>query len=60
MEQFTYYQWPFSQICLDCVNKTEEILDGSAALCSVNCEDNNGCNCPCFEQAEEEEEEDNA
>ncbi len=56
MVRMVYYEWPASQICLECVNKTSDVLEDSAALCGINCSSNNGTTCPMFEQSPDIEE----
>ena len=42
------YEWPYSQICLECVHKQPGIMEESAALCSEACEENDGRVCSSF------------
>lgn len=52
------YHWPDSQICSGCQFGNfiqNEELDTSDYACSINCEDNNGINCPEFIQGEEDD-----
>ena len=49
------YEWPQSQICMECSNRVDVILDDSSALCEVGCTKNDGVNCPMFQQLDEDE-----
>jgi len=64
MRKVTLYEWPWSQKCMGCVHGefvNFEGCGGSDYMCYVSCEENDGTNCPKFEQREEEkEEEENA
>ena len=43
------YRFPASQNCMDCVNGEfvqSETFDSSDYMCRVNCEKNDGVNCP--------------
>lgn len=50
MKKVIVYQWPMSQLCMDCKNSSEEILDNSAKICEVACSDSDGVSCPEFEE----------
>lgn len=50
------YEWPSSQLCLSCVHKTNDILDDSAAICSINATENDGVECDSFEENKDEDE----
>lgn len=55
MNKWTVYSWPDSQICMSCNNSDKEILPESAKRCLINCNDNDGINCPLFSEMEDEE-----
>lgn len=52
MNEWTVYSWPESQLCMDCINSSEEILAESAKRCIINCKENDGVNCPFFSEME--------
>lgn len=43
------YEWPASQICMDCKHSLNAILPNSMKICSCHCKDNDGVKCPLFE-----------
>lgn len=53
-EGLIVYDWPTSQICLECINSEhiQEPIDGlfeytyPACVCTVACNENDGVNCP--------------
>jgi hypothetical protein len=49
----TIYDWPWSQKCMEC--KHGEFIDSekfssSCYLCHIRCEENDGVDCPYFEE----------
>lgn len=43
------YEWPESQICMDCPHGEfvmSDKLDNSNYLCMIGCDENDGMNCP--------------
>ena len=56
MTEVVIYEWPTSQLCLECIHGSwanidmgeEHVLD--VALCYAACKDNDGTHCPQFEQ----------
>jgi hypothetical protein len=44
----TVYEWPYSQICMDCAHKRPDILDNSAVICTRAETRNDGVTCPSF------------
>ena len=52
------YEWPESQICMDCKNGEfvmSDTLTNSNYLCMVGCGKNDGVNCPRFSPGKEDE-----
>jgi len=56
-KQVVLYEWPDSQICMDCVHgdfvNFVESSRSSDYICTVNCEENDGVNCPEFKPRED-------
>lgn len=56
MAQTIIYEWPDSQLCMECKHGRFALLPdskyGSDYICDVGCKDNNGNSCPKFEQGE--------
>ena len=53
------YEWPESQICMNCKHGEfimSDALVNSDHLCMIGCGENDGVDCPGFEQENEEQE----
>ena len=53
MRNITLYEWPDSQICMDCEHGEFILLDsaiGSEYICNINCQEYDGVNCPKFKE----------
>jgi len=58
-KELTIYQWPESQICMDCEHGNFITISGddvgSQYSCSIGCKENDGVNCPKKEDEDEDE-----
>lgn len=49
------YEWPYSQLCMDCKNKDSEIYPDSSVSCSIKWLDSDGVFCEKFEPIDDED-----